>query len=95
MRPREDPEDALRRELREEIGLRIEIQRVAFVRTLVRYRQVEIIFLCRPLGDATSKEPIPQSHEVDRAAWFPLDSLPAGLSDDQRTLLRRALLSEA
>lgn len=99
MRPREDPEDALRRELREEIALEIEIPRVAFVRTLRRYQQVEIIFLCRPCGDegrerrgdAATEFRVPQTLEVDRAAWFPLNSLPAGLSDDQREILRRAL----
>jgi ADP-ribose pyrophosphatase YjhB (NUDIX family) len=95
MRPGEAPEDALRRELREEIALPIEIRRVAFARTLRRYRQVEIIFLCRPYGDAAKEFPVPQTLEVDRAAWFPLDSLPEGLSDDQHEILRRALSQPA
>ncbi len=84
--PREQPEDAVRRELREEVGLEVEVTRVAFVRTLRKYRQVEIIFLCNPKGT-----PIPQGSEINRAEWFELNSLPEGLSDDQRGLIRRAL----
>lgn len=89
MRPREQPEEALRRELREEISLEIEGAGVAFVRTLQKYRQVEIIFRCIPKGT-----PIPQGFEIDRAEWFEIDSLPDGLSDDQRGLIRRALNSK-
>lgn len=89
MRPREQPEEALRRELREEISLEIEGVSVAFVRTLQKYRQVEIIFRCIPKGT-----PIPQGFEIDRAEWFEIDSLPDGLSDDQRGLIRRALNSK-
>jgi ADP-ribose pyrophosphatase YjhB (NUDIX family) len=86
MRPREQPEEAVRRELREEIGLEIEIASVAFIRTLQKYRQVEIIFRCNPKGI-----PLPQGFEITRAEWFELNSLPDGLSDDQRELIRRAL----
>jgi len=89
MRPREQPEEAVRRELREEIGLEIEIAGVAFIRTLQKYRQVEIIFRCVPKGI-----PIPRGFEITRAEWFDPDSLPDGLSDDQRGLIRRALGSE-
>jgi len=86
LRPRERPEDAVRRELREEIGLEIEILSVAFVRALQKYRQVEIIFRCNPKGI-----PLPQGFEITGAEWFELNSLPNGLSDDQRELLTRAL----
>src|SRR5262249_36897721 len=44
MRPRELPEEAVRRELREEIGLEIEVASVAFIRTLQKYRQGGRIF---------------------------------------------------
>jgi ADP-ribose pyrophosphatase YjhB (NUDIX family) len=86
MRPGEQPEEAVRRELREEIGLEIEVASFAFVRTLQKYRQVEIIFRCVPKGI-----PLPQGFEIDRAEWFDLNSLPDGLSDDQRGLIKRAL----
>jgi len=86
MRPREHPEEAVRRELREEIGLEIEVASVAFIRALQKYRQVEIIFRCAPKGI-----PLPQSFEITRAEWFDLNSLPDSLSDDQRGLIRRAM----
>src|SRR5215468_1801754 len=86
MRPREQPEEALRRELREEVGLEIEIYGVAFIRALQKYRQVEIIFRCAPTGI-----PVPRSFEISRAEWFDTNSLPGGLSADQRELIRRAL----
>ncbi|MGE0132276.1 MAG: NUDIX hydrolase [Blastocatellales bacterium] len=84
--PREQPEEAIRRELREEIDLEIESASIAFVRTLQKYRQVEIIFRCIPKGI-----PLPQDFEINRAEWFELNSLPDGLSDDQRGLIRRAM----
>src|ERR687890_2820701 len=43
----EQPEDAVRRELREETGLELDTVELAFVRTLAHVRQVEIIFRCR------------------------------------------------
>jgi len=86
MRPGEQPEEAVRRELREEIGLEIEIASLAFVRTLQKYRQVEIIFRCNPKGI-----PLPQGFEITRAEWFDLNSLPGRLSEDQLGLIRRAL----
>src|SRR5262245_2088656 len=86
MHPGEQPEGAVRRELREEIGLEIEIASVAFIRTLQKYRQVEIIFRCNPKGI-----PLPHDFEITRAEWFELNSFPESLSDDQRDLIRRAL----
>ena len=81
----EQPEDALRRELREEVGLELADARIAFVRTL-RTKQIEIIFRARANGVAK-----PQSVEVESAAWFSLQALPEGLSEDQHRLIDRAL----
>lgn len=82
----EQPEEALRRELREEIGLELERAEIAFVRTLRGLNQVEIIFRCRPRGDAGR-----QSIEIKSAEWFALDHLPPGLPLDQHELIERAL----
>lgn len=83
---REQPLAALRRELREEIGLEINAAEIVFVRTLESYQQLEIIFRGHAHGEAA-----PQSFEVGRAAWFALHELPAALSPDQRDLIARAL----
>jgi 8-oxo-dGTP diphosphatase len=82
----EQPEEAVRRELREEVGLELESAEIAFVRTLKRLSQVEIIFRCRPRG-----QPGPQSIEIKSAEWFALDHLPPGLPRDQHELIERAL----
>lgn len=82
----EQPEEALRRELHEEIGLELERAEIAFVRTLKKPTQIEIIFRCRARGQTGQK-----SMEIKSAEWFTLDELPSKLSQDQRQLIRRAL----
>ena len=82
----EQPEEALRRELREEVGLEVEDAEIAFARTLPKAGQVEIIFRARARGRAES-----QSAEIKSAGWFALDRLPPELSKDQRELIARAL----
>ncbi|HKG22837.1 MAG TPA: NUDIX domain-containing protein [Blastocatellia bacterium] len=82
----EQPEDAIRRELREEVELEVEEPELAFVRTHKHINQVEIIFLCRPSGPARAG-----SFEIQTLGWFALDSLPRELSRDQRKIIERAL----
>jgi 8-oxo-dGTP diphosphatase len=82
----EQPETALRRELREEIGVELEQVEMLFARTLAGPRQIEIYFRARAIGI-----PQPCSFEIRTAQWFTLDNLPAELSQDQRRLIQRAL----
>ena len=85
----EQPEDALRRELREETGLEVEAAEIAFARTHARPRQVEIIFRCRARAESLAESR--RSVEVDRAGWFEREGLPEGIGPDQRRLIERAL----
>ena len=85
----EQPDEAVRRELREETGLALEEVELAFVRTLARPHQVEVIFRCRVR--AAALEGREDSLEIDRAEWFERDALPEGIGDDQRRLIARAL----
>ena len=82
----EQPEAALRRELREEIGIEIQDVELVLARTLPRSRQIEIYFRARALGRAE-----PCSFEIKSAGWFSVDDLPMYVSKDQRGLIRRAL----
>jgi 8-oxo-dGTP diphosphatase len=82
----EQPEAALRRELREEIGVDLEEVELLFARTLRRPRQIEIYFKARAIGT-----PQPCSFEIRTAEWFAIDKVPAELSKDQRRLIQRAL----
>ena len=86
----EQPEAALRRELREEVGLELELLEMAFIRTLRRPKHIEIVFRCRAQGEAR-----PRSLEVKNAVWFQLNDLPETLSKDQRRLINRALADGA
>lgn len=81
----EHAEQALRRELREEIGLTVHEVEIFTSRTFKRPQQVEILFRCRANGAVK-----PQTIEVERAQWFSLQSLPAELPKDQRLLIERA-----
>ncbi len=89
----EQPIDALRRELREEIGMEIEQAELAFVRALEKPRQVEIIFHCRALQKERVAEP--RSVEVRKLEWFKLEDLPHNLSGDQRQIIKRVLADGA
>jgi mutator protein MutT len=81
----EQPLEALKRELREEIGLELEQVEVFAARSFKRPRQVEVLFRCRANADVK-----PRTMEVEHAQWFSVHSLPDGLPKDQRVLVERA-----
>jgi len=89
----EQPEAAVRRELREETGLELDGVELAFVRALKDVRQVEVIFRGRMRAAALGG--LQKGFEIDRAEWFARDALPEGLSADQRRLIERALAVNA
>ncbi len=82
----EQAEDALRRELREEADLELKQVKVLEVRTFKKPQQVEIVFLCRAVG-----EPEQLNYEIEKAEWFVIDNLPPSLPKDQKELLKRVL----
>ena len=82
----EQPEQALRREMHEEIGLELEQVEIFTTRTFRKPQQVEILFLAH-VNKIDFK---PETMEVERAGWFSLRSLPEGLPKDQRVLIERA-----
>jgi ADP-ribose pyrophosphatase YjhB (NUDIX family) len=88
----EQPVEALRRELREEIGVELAAAELISVRTLRRPQQVEIHFRCRLREGANAQ---PQSMEINRAGWFEANALPPELSRDQRRIIADALAGGA
>ena len=81
----EQPIDALRRELREEVGLEVEEVEVFAARSFSKPKQVEVLFRARANASVKSL-----TIEVERAEWFSIDSLPEGLPRDQRGYVERA-----
>jgi mutator protein MutT len=81
----EQPLDALRRELREEIRLELEDVEIFATRSFKKPQQVEVLFRCRANGAV-----MPGTMEVERAEWFSPQSLPDGLPRDQRRLVEQA-----
>ncbi len=86
LKPDEQPEEGIRRELREEVGLDVKDLSLFTTHTFEQAKQIEIVFRCRPKGDV-----LPQSIEISKAGWFLLRALPEGLPDDQRRLIKQAL----
>ena len=84
----EQPIDALRRELREELDLEIEDVEIFTARSFRKPKQVEVLFRGRANGPVK-----PRTMEVERAEWFSLDALPEGLPRDQRRLVEQAAKS--
>ncbi|MFN2530735.1 MAG: NUDIX hydrolase [Pyrinomonadaceae bacterium] len=90
IKPGEQPEEALRRELQEETGLRLETLQIFAARSFKRPRQIEIVYLGRANARGT-----PQSIEIETLGWFRPDSLPSGLPFDQQRLIERAVANGA
>jgi len=59
---------------------------VFWTRSYKRPKQIEILFLGKLKGKVELR-----SIEVERAVWCDPDSLPEGLSEDQKRLVRRAV----
>lgn len=85
--PGESERDALVRELREETGVEVEVERLVgeYHRTGF-LPHVARVFLCRPVGGAL--RPSPETPEV---AWWPAGAPPEGLFPWYRAPLRDAL----
>ena len=86
----EQPEEALRRELREEIGLEIGKPKLVMVRAIKKPKQVEIVFSCQAAGDTDQL-----NFEIQKVAWFLPEELPKELSKVQVQLIRGVLADGA
>jgi ADP-ribose pyrophosphatase YjhB (NUDIX family) len=82
----EQPEETLRRELREEVGLEIDKLKLFTTRAFKTPKQVEIVFIARAVGDTDQL-----SFEIQKAAWFLPHELPEELPSDQAELIKWAL----
>ena len=86
----EQPDEALRRELREEVELEVQELELFATRAFQSVNQIEIVFRGRALGETDRL-----SFEIKRVAWFHLNELPNGLPPDQARLIKLALADGA
>ena len=82
----EQPEGALRRELREEVGLEVEKLTLFTTRAFKTPKQIEIVFRGQAIGETDHL-----NFEIQKAAWFSASALPEDLPKDQIELIKRAL----
>jgi 8-oxo-dGTP diphosphatase len=73
---RETPTDAARREVREEVGLEVELIGEPAVNVDADPRRIDIVFRARPVNDADADRVRPSSVEVLEARWFLPTELP-------------------
>jgi ADP-ribose pyrophosphatase YjhB (NUDIX family) len=72
----ETPTDAARREVREEVGLEVELVGEPAVNVDADPRRIDIVFRARPVNDADADRVQPSSVEVLEARWFWPTELP-------------------
>lgn len=83
----EQPEVAVRREIREETGLELISAETIRVRTVNRH--VEILFRAQATGNAAVK-----SREINDLGWFAIGEMPKQMSAAQKRLIEQVLRGE-
>jgi 8-oxo-dGTP diphosphatase len=77
----EQPEEAIRREIREETGIELENLEMFRIRTLNRH--LEMLFSATAVGDPEVK-----SQEILELGWFEIESMPEQMSNAQKRLIK-------
>ncbi|HUP27692.1 MAG TPA: NUDIX domain-containing protein, partial [Chloroflexia bacterium] len=90
LKPGETLEECLKREMREEAGMEIEIDSFLSAAAHRDRRLVDMIFSCRPAA-GQSLATFRANSEISEAGFYPPDALPEGVSSAQRTLIATAL----
>lgn len=88
LRRGEEPADAARRELREELGIDVELEGLPVVVIDPAMRRVDVIFNARLAEGSAEPERSPHSPEIADARWFPPDGLPSLLPEATSALIQ-------
>ena len=72
----ESPDDAARRETREEVGVDVVLDPNPKVVVDAGQRRVDVIFTGRPASEEATQSPQPKSLEILEARWFAATDLP-------------------
>jgi ADP-ribose pyrophosphatase YjhB (NUDIX family) len=79
----------VRREVREEVGLAVEVRRLVGVYSKPQKREVVLTFLCQLAGGEPAEPG--ESEEVSEVGWFAADALPEPFLPKHRQRLEDAL----
>ena len=88
LRRREEPADALRRELHEELGIDVELDGLPVVVVDPGMRRVDVVFNARLAPGSAEPECSVHSPEITAARWFPPDGLPGLLPEAASALVQ-------
>jgi 8-oxo-dGTP pyrophosphatase MutT (NUDIX family) len=72
----EEPASAARREVLEEVGLRVELRGEPGTVVDPSTRRVDLVYRARPVDEGEADDARPSSPEIAEVAWFAPDALP-------------------
>lgn len=85
MAPREQPEEGIRREIREETGIELDDLKMFRIRTVRKH--VEILFTATTKNKPEIKAP----REILELGWYGVDELPDALSRAQKMIIQEVV----
>ena len=88
MRRSEDPADAARRELHEELGIDVELKGLPVVVIDSPKRRVDVVYHATLTEASAQPEATTHSPEISAARWFPPDALPELLPEATDALIQ-------
>jgi 8-oxo-dGTP pyrophosphatase MutT (NUDIX family) len=88
MRRREEPADAARRELREELGIDVELRGLPVVVIDSAMRRVDVVYSARLAPGSAEPDRSAYSPEISDARWFPPNGLPSLLPEATAALIQ-------
>ncbi len=88
MRRGEEPADAARRELHEELGIDVELDGLPVVVIDSPMRRVDVVFHARLSESSAEPEATTHSPEISAVRWFPPDDLPDLLPEATAALIQ-------
>jgi 8-oxo-dGTP diphosphatase len=81
----ENPEDGVRREVREETGLDVKVEKLLYAESAPNNHHINLIYLCKIVGGMFQP-----SYEISQTRFFSVDELPKLLSSEQAVIERIA-----
>ena len=81
----ERPEDGVRREVREETGLEVQVKKLLYAEISSNHHHISLIYLCKIVGGIFQP-----NYEISQTRFFSVDALPKLLSTEQALIERVA-----